>query len=70
VAVGAFLVVLQPGLGPETLAATLAAACQLRGVAGVRTLYSDVGAEIAGIREVRDEVRREVLDRARQAGGA
>jgi hypothetical protein len=66
--VAAFLVVLDPGLHAETVEATIAAVRQLRGVAGVRTLYDDVGAEVKMIRQIREDVRASTLERARAAG--
>lgn len=68
--VAAYLVVLHKHTHPETIEATLAATRQLRGVAGIRTLYDDVGQEIKDIRAVREQVQTEMLERARAAGGA
>lgn len=67
--VAAFLVVMEKDLHPETAEATIAATRQLKGVAGICTLYDDVGREIGVIRKVRDDVRAETLDRARGIGG-
>jgi hypothetical protein len=58
VEVAAFLVVLDPGLHPDTVEATIAAIRQLRGVAGVTTFYDDVGTEIVAIHQIREDVRR------------
>ena len=66
--IGAFLVVLHEGQDSETVEATIAATRQLVGVAGIRTFYDDVGQEIRGIRQIREDVRLELLDRARVAG--
>jgi hypothetical protein len=68
--VAAYLVVLHKHCHAESVEATIAATRQLKGVAGVRTLYDDVGREIRDIRAVRDEVREDVAERARKAGGA
>jgi hypothetical protein len=68
--VAAYLVVLHKHAHPESVEATIAATRQLKGVAGVRTLYDDVGREIRDIRAVRDEVREDIAERARKAGGA
>ena len=67
--VAAFLVVMEKDVHPETAEATIAAARQLRGVAGICTLYDDIGREIGLVRQVRDDVRAESLDRARATGG-
>lgn len=66
--IAAFLVVLSKHNHPDTVEATMAAVRQLRGVAGITSLYDDVGAEITAIRQIREDVRREILDRARAAG--
>jgi hypothetical protein len=68
--VAAYLVVLHKHAHPESVEATIAATRQLKGVAGVRTLYDDVGREIRDIRAVREEVREDIAERARKAGGA
>lgn len=62
--VAAYLVVLQKGLHEETVEATIAATRQLRGVAGVRTMYSDVGEEVRLIRQACEDVRAAALDHA------
>lgn len=67
--VAAFLVVLDKNLHPERAEATMEAVRQLRGVAGVTTIYHDIGEEIKAIRQVREDVRSETLGRARAAGG-
>jgi hypothetical protein len=67
--VAAYLVVLHKHAHPESVEATIAATRQLKGVAGIRTLYDDVGREIRDIRAVRDEVRADITERARKAGG-
>ena len=67
--VAAFLVVLEEHIHEERVEATIAAVRQLRGVAGVTTMYNDVGAEVKLTRQVREDVQRDVLDRARLAGG-
>lgn len=68
--VAAFLVVMDKGLHEETIEGTIAAVRQLRGVAGIRTIYDDVGTEITLVRKILDDTRGEVLDRVRKAGGA
>jgi hypothetical protein len=68
VEIAAFLVVMDKHLHPERAEATMAAVRQLRGVAGVTTIYHDIGEEIKAIRQVREDVQRDVLDRARLAG--
>jgi len=67
--IAAFLVVLNKTVHPETVEATIAAVRQLRGVAGVTTMYNDVGAAVELTRQVRDDVQRDTLDRARAVGG-
>lgn len=66
--VAGFLVVLDKNLHPEQAELTIEAVRQLRGVAGVRTMFDDVGHEITGIRAVQEESRESVAARARQAG--
>jgi len=67
--VGAFLVVMEPYLHPEQVEHTIAAVRAIRGVAGVRTIFDEVGAEIANIRGIRAEARMSA-DALRLVGGA
>jgi anti-sigma regulatory factor (Ser/Thr protein kinase) len=67
--VAAYLVVLHKHAHPESVEATIAATRQLKGVAGVRTLYDDAGKEIRDIRAAAEDVRAATLERARRAGG-
>ena len=56
----AVLVVLEQHIADETVEDTIAAMRQLRGVQGVTVFYDDVGAEIRRVRQIREDVERDV----------
>lgn len=66
--IAAFLVVTEKHAHPDTIEATMDAVRQLRGVAGIRTVFNEVGQEVQDIRAMRDELRDELVERAQKAG--
>lgn len=68
--IAAFLVVIEKNAHPEQAELAMAAVRQIKGVVGIRTMYNDTGDEIARVREWREDVRLDAVDRFRQAGAS
>lgn len=66
--VAGFLVVLDKNIHPDQAEQTIEAVRQLRGVAGVRTMFDDAGTEIVGVHAIQQQTRDDIASRARVAG--